>query len=245
MLSEKIKMCPVCKSKSITFIHELEGQRTRKKINLFQCLDCKSLFNPSGYKENDAIWLAAVLFFITHYNSTVEQGIQIIKELKSHNPTAKDFLDIGAGMGTLMNIAHNSNLNPEGVEPNPFAVLYAKRNFSLDIKCAYFDSSLCFDKKFDLITIVDVFEHLEEPRLLFKEAIKCLNKNGVIFVRIPCYIPEIHEKFLQDPNLEGTIFFYNDVHIVHFSKGDFIKLAEEFKATFVQEALYGFLLKFD
>lgn len=207
-------------------------------------MKCKSLYNPSGYKENDARLLDDASYFITVQQSTREQGVNIIEKILSYNKTAKDFLDIGAGIGTLMNIAQSYNLKPEGVDPNPFAVLYGKRNLSVDIKCAYYHSSL-FEKKFDLITIIDVFEHLDEPRLLFEEAVKSLNKNGVMFIRVPFFIPEAHENFVQNPDSEGTIFYDNDVHIVHFSKEGFIEFAKEFKATFIKEALYGYILKFD
>jgi len=85
-----------------------------------------------------------------------------------------------AGIGSSMRVARDFGLIASGVEPNPYAVLYAKRVYSLDIVCTYFDNNL-FSKKFDFITIISVLEHLTDPRTLLEKA-KVVSKRKASFM---------------------------------------------------------------
>ena len=228
----------------MSFLRKLRGERTHKEIDLYQCGDCKSLYNPSGYKEDNIALLGDTWWHINEFSHTTTFARDLIKRMKELNPGANSILDIGAGIGSLLSVSREFRLDTEGVEPNPFAVLYGKRELSLDITCSYFHSKL-FDKKFDLITIISVLEHLEDPRSLFEEAIKSLNKNGLLFVNMPLYIPESHRQYLKKPDLEGSIFTVCDVHILHFTEKGFKKMANDFQATFIEKILGGFIVKFN
>jgi SAM-dependent methyltransferase len=228
----------------MSFLRKLCGDRNHKKINLYQCGDCKSLYNPSGYREDDVALIGDTMWHVNEFKKNVSFGRDIISTLKKANPNAKSLLDIGAGIGSLISLGDEFGLEADGIEPNPYAVLYGKRVLSLDITCSYFNKTV-FDKKFDAITLISVLEHLEEPRLLFEDAVKCLNKKGVMFVHVPFYIPEIHQKYLEEPQLEGSIFTTSDVHIVHFTKEGFEKMAKESNATSLKQVLGGYVLTFD
>lgn len=240
---KKIK-CPVCHSMSMSFLRKLCGDRSHKNIDLYQCGDCKSLYNPSGYREDDVALIGDTMWHVNEFKRNVSLGRDIITTLKKVNPNAKSLLDIGAGIGSLISLGNEFGLEADGIEPNPYAVLYSKRTLSLDITCSCFDKNL-FVNKFDAITLISVLEHLEEPRLLFEDAVKCLNKKGVMFVLVPFYIPEIHQKYLKDPQLEGSIFAVCDVHIVHFTTEGFEKMAKQLNATSLKQVLGGYVLTFD
>ncbi len=58
---------------------------------------------------------------------------KLISFLLGIYPEAKTLLDVGAGVGSLMLAGKEYGLQCEGVEPNHYAVDYAKDNFSLQI----------------------------------------------------------------------------------------------------------------
>lgn len=220
-------ICPACHSSDTVFIRKLRGQRSKKELSLYQCKDCGSLHNPSGYKEDDKALQADKDFHVRVTDRNEGYSHALIKKLLSLNPQARTLLDVGAGIGTLIRIGSQYGLACDGVEPNRHAVEYAKRNYGLSISCDYYRSSL-FDRKFDIITIISVLEHLEDPELLFAEAVKDLQENGLVFVSVPFYNPQKHERFLRNPDIEGTLFFDNDVHVTHFTVLGLRKMIETY-----------------
>ena len=41
------------------------------------------------------------------------------------------------------------------------------------------------DKKYDLITLIHVLEHIEEPKKILLDLKKCLKKNGILYIEVP------------------------------------------------------------
>ena len=93
-------------------------------------------------------------------------------------------LEIGFGNGSFLGYAKNQNFYCEGVELNESLVdLAVNKNFSVyksldDIKS---------DKKYDLIILFDVVEHISETNIesFFKELSSYLKETGSIFLRFP------------------------------------------------------------
>ncbi|MCX8045145.1 MAG: glycosyltransferase, partial [Desulfobacterota bacterium] len=230
--------CPACKSQSLVHVRMLKGQRSGKDIALFQCNECLTLHNPSGYREDDAALRADKGFHIRVAERNEGFSHALIKSLLSLHPRAATLLDVGAGIGTLMRIAGQYGLACYGVEPNRYAVEYARERYGLEITCDYYRSSL-FDKKFDIITIIHVLEHLDEPSFLLQEAVNNINENGIVFVSVPFFNPATHSRFLENPELDGTIFFDNEVHINHFTVAGLRKMAEPFMPVAVTNIAAG------
>jgi 2-polyprenyl-3-methyl-5-hydroxy-6-metoxy-1,4-benzoquinol methylase len=229
--------CPVCYSQKIKFIRKLKRRRTKNEVNLFKCHDCGSLHNFSGYKEDEKQLIRDRDYHIKVFERRMAVSGKILTELLKYNPSAKNLLDVGAGIGALMMAGFKIGLNCYGVEPNKYAVTYAKEKFSINILNNFYHSSL-FDTKFDIITIIHVLEHLEEPAKLFQEAIKDLNDKGILFVSVPMYHPIKHAQYIENPDAEGSIFL-PDVHIIHFTDVGIKKMAKKFGAASVNKIYSG------
>jgi 2-polyprenyl-3-methyl-5-hydroxy-6-metoxy-1,4-benzoquinol methylase len=233
------RKCPVCNAQKIISLRKLKGKRTGNLFNLYYCNTCYSMFNPSGYQENDCSLKVDLKWHISKFDSKGKNALKLIQQLMKINPDAKTFLDIGCGIGATILQAQSLGLKAEGVEPNYWAVNYAKENFSLDLKCDYFQENL-YEKKFDLIICDQVLEHLENPQQLFKAAIASLNRPGIIYLSVPFRKDFVRQLiYTAFPNLPGTLFFDNDVHITHFSHKSMKLWAKEFQADSCQLINYG------
>lgn len=239
--------CPVCMSKRTFFLRCLKGQRTANYLRLYFCRNCHSLFNSSGYREDEKALIEDKEWHINHFDLVSKNTDILLNRLKEVYPKAKTFLDVGCGIGTAVLQAKSLGLDAIGVDPNPFAVEYGRERFSLDLRCNYFSPDL-FQTKFDIITCTHVLEHLENPRKLLGEAIETLNAPGLLFVSVPFKKRLILNLiYILFPNFKGTPFCDNDVHITHFSHRSFRLWANEFGAQsyeYVKDGWQGYIFKF-
>lgn len=107
----------------------------------------------------------------------------ILRELSRLSLSPKKIIDIGCGKGDLLE---------EILHLFPTAELFASdiTNFGLNPKFQFIelDLNLKFSNKlggFDLITSIEVIEHLENPRHFIRELSTLLNPHGVIVLSTP------------------------------------------------------------
>ena len=107
----------------------------------------------------------------------------IYKKLIS-NYSKKNYLDFGSGMGDLiieLSLLDSQNLNNfEGVEFNNEARNYSNKKFE---KKQIF--KLLPKKKYEIISMIEVIEHLKNPWQDLKKIYKSLNKDGKLIITTP------------------------------------------------------------
>ena len=172
--------CPICRSK--------KKKIWLKKINveIYECLICKT-----GYSK----YIPNNLSEIYDLNSEVQDKI------KSHKKRSKYFikkfgterlrfikkfkkkgslLDFGCGTGEFINFAKKQfkvNAFDFSLELSKFV----EANYNIKT----FSNLEKLKKKFDVITLYDVLEHVENPVQLLKRLNNNLKKNGIIIVYSP------------------------------------------------------------
>jgi len=124
-----------------------------------------------------------------------EQG-NTFSKIEDFLPTLKGnetFLDIGCGHGGVASELIQRGYKVSGIEINKDAIKSLKsKGFEVFIK----DTSkpLELNKKFDVVMILDVLEHLFDPNFLLKEAKNAINSDGTIIVTVPLYF-DIVDRF--------------------------------------------------
>lgn len=100
-------------------------------------------------------------------------------------PSAKTLLDIGAGVGYLVKEASSRGLEAEGVEPSAWAASRARDRSDLKVHTGIFPHADTDGRLFDIITLVDVIEHVERPLELLASVRRQLSPKGVCVVVTP------------------------------------------------------------
>jgi len=96
-------------------------------------------------------------------------------------------LDIGAGFGAFVHAAQGRGWDAHGVEPSTTGVRRAKEQFpNADIIHGTL-ADIPLDLTFDVITMWDVVEHLDDPMDLMHEARKRLRPGGLLVVETGNY----------------------------------------------------------
>ncbi|HEY4503933.1 MAG TPA: glycosyltransferase [Candidatus Paceibacterota bacterium] len=135
--------------------------------------------NGFGYVDYDIDKEAMKGVFIDY----IDRIDKIIKN-NINNKIPKRLLDIGAATGYFMNIARSAGYEVTGIEISPTAVVKAKEK-GLNVFSGTIESFDSKDKKFNVITLLDVLEHVENPYHLISVCRKMLDKNGLIVINTP------------------------------------------------------------
>lgn len=84
---------------------------------------------------------------------------------------ARRWLDVGCGLGFLMDVAFDHGFRVQGVEFNRSAIRYIQSKFTYPVEYGLVQE-LQFDGTFDVISLFDVIEHMDDP----VDSLRCLRR---------------------------------------------------------------------
>ena len=109
----------------------------------------------------------------------------LISAVRHLRPEARSLLDIGAGSGLLVAEACRQGLDAIGVEPSRALVEMARSQGAVQVLPGIFPHPQLAGRRFDLIFLVDVIEHVSNPLGLLRHCARALNVRGVVVIITP------------------------------------------------------------
>ncbi len=130
---------------------------------------------------------------------------ELYKDLISNS----EILDFGCGRGGFIKLTQEISKKSVGLELNKINSKYIN---DIGIQCVNHLSELK-GKKFDVITLNHVFEHLNDPVNILKEVQKYLKNDGVIIIEVP----HARDLLLETFDLESfkNFTFWSEHLILH------------------------------
>jgi len=194
----KKKKCPFCKSFNIITLFQNFHKKDEKiyfectshnfqekkwKPILFKCTSCTLVFSEytnvnfqNNYKDVvDYEYLNQIKFKKQTFNLFLEK-------IKKYLNKTCTILEIGSFYGVLGKLLKPHVKEYTGLELSKHACAYSKKNFKLNIKNQSFVSYAKNSKKFDIIILTDVIEHVDYPFRLLTLIEKKLKKNGKLIL---------------------------------------------------------------
>jgi SAM-dependent methyltransferase len=132
------------------------------------------------------VWTKDMYFRISHKGSldVNHPGMKILKELASR---ADSILDLGCGEGTRLNLLVSRGRGV-GIDISSKAISLAKKKYpNFDFRVGDLEKLPLKNKSFDLVYSAFVFEHLDNPEKVIKEAVRVLTPGGKFVVIAPNY----------------------------------------------------------
>ncbi len=130
----------------------------------------------------------------------------------SHFITKGRLFDVGAGLGEFLNKANKTNSwECSGSETSTYAIMFAKKEFDVDISLGQLEELNIPDKSYDAVTLWHVLEHLPNPTMAIKEINRILKDNGLIFIAVPNDSWLARRHFIK--NAIKTTFFKNKLKL--------------------------------
>lgn len=174
--------CRICRS------FENEFYLKVKNCLLYRCETCKTVFIPeidfepeafydkSYFKGSDA---KGYQDYECLENSLRRTFLKRLKQIeKKHNINGKEILDFGCGMGFFLAEARKRDYRVTGIEVSGYAAEYAGTKFDIPILSSIND----IDKRFDIITMWDVIEHLQDPAAILSKAHDIMTPGGLLVI---------------------------------------------------------------
>lgn len=200
------------KSTGFKTIHPLPNKEELEKYYRDKYFKKNNSYNYSlSSKEKDFIKFISLtkIFMVKKY----------LKNLKN-----KSILDIGAGQGSFLYYIKNQFKSSLGVD---FSVNNLKKKSISKIKFIsvnpekFIEKSL---KKFDVITLNNVLEHVTDPTSFMKKIHKNIKKNSYIIVTVPNDFSDLQNETNKKAKRK-KYWICSPEHLSYFNKSNFIKFA--------------------
>jgi 2-polyprenyl-3-methyl-5-hydroxy-6-metoxy-1,4-benzoquinol methylase len=209
--------CPACGSRLF-----------RKKYGpIKQCSDCGlGVVNPRGEfpgeNETEEYFLHDYLplHLASREASMAERRSHIATILHYFElPAAPRILDVGCALGFMLEEAKAAGWNPVGVETSEFAARYAAQHTGCPVHAGTLQKAALPSESFDVVTLMDVVEHVPEPFALLSEIYRILRQGGVLFILTPNFGSAFVRLF--GLNAYGV---WPDQHVVYFQFSSMTRL---------------------
>lgn len=178
---EEIRACPACQEP------ESDAVGAAGAFEIRSCRLCKTLFTsslplPAASIEHYASFYGeardvAIPDFVVH------QLRALVRSLASYRSVGR-WLDIGCGRGTLLRAAVAEGWEAVGTEIAP-ATVESMRAQGLDARLGLVQDLGLPSGGFDVVSAIEVLEHVPDPDLLLAEAARLLRPGGAAYITTP------------------------------------------------------------
>lgn len=215
--------CPLCRTENAHFLYKMEiGSISTRSIknemedvgNIYKCCNCSFIFKEI---ESTNINLGDYYANLTYdyYQSLHGDGRYkehaMMARLINKNLFSGKILDIGCGTGEFLNILSPEKWEKWGVEPAKFTNEILEKNGIKAVTSGFMESDLP-NNYFDVVTMFDVIEHIDNPVNYIKLIKKVLKDDGIVLVATPnvtSLMAHLSGKYWYHFSPIGHITFYN------------------------------------
>ena len=196
-------------------------------LGIVRCTGCRLLYVTPRLLEPQSHYHGAREAVLRKYGSILrgirphnrdrnyEQELRLLRRLK---PSGR-LLDVGTHCGFFLRKARGMGWTLTGVEPSSTGAELAREFYGLDVRTATLHDAAFPDGSFDLVTMVDVFEHVGEPGEVLTEARRVLRDDGLLFVKVPNgrYNLFKYRLFRRILRLRNVEIFDAKEHVIHYT----------------------------
>jgi SAM-dependent methyltransferase len=180
--------CPLCDSARYERIFVKNG------FTFVRCGDCGLVFsNPQtdeslvleeyrGGVSND-LWVD-VLTSPRQLELDRAKFSEILDELEPHRGGGR-LLDVGTSIGLFLDLARERGWDGVGTEFGERALAYARDELGLDVTDKTLAEAGFEPNSFDVVTLLSVLEHVNDPRAMLREVRELLKPGGTLFLIVP------------------------------------------------------------
>lgn len=199
-----IQGCVSCLSKQRYLILD------KGTLSLYRCLECGLIYKDDWSESFDVDMYD---YYKARHGLSKEEIYNPINArrntefLEQFQHIKGRLLDVGCGEGQLVHDALNLGWKAQGIDLSESAIVSCRLLGLPCEKTDFFDRGL-EEKKFDMIVMSELIEHVPKPGLFLERAEKLLNKNGFLYLTTPNFLSLTRRCMGKD---------WHPIHPEHFS----------------------------
>lgn len=169
-------------------------------------------------------------------NSSVRRLVELNNKIRSVTQQPAEFLDVGAGLGFMMTAARRLGWHATGIDLSETVCNYALQiTGETVLPYSIFDDRL-EEGKFDIISLMGILEHVNDPGAFFSRVLSLLKKGACIYLDVPnekALVMRIGNHFKPSGQTIHLSPSADPFHLVGFSPKTIHYLAKDFKLDIV------------
>jgi 2-polyprenyl-3-methyl-5-hydroxy-6-metoxy-1,4-benzoquinol methylase len=181
--------CNICGSTDTRLIFK------KWRYQIVQCTQCGLVYvNPRTFRIEPDDYFEGAYLETMEKDGEIEPLINaiysdILYNLSNRVPVGK-LLDVGCAMGHFLGFAKRYGWDVEGVECSAYAARYAEKRFGARVHPTMLKDANLQKDNYDSCVLVEVIEHLTDPRETMAEVWRLLQPGGIAYLTTPnfaCY----------------------------------------------------------
>lgn len=191
----KKQTCPICDRTGNNISIE-----TGKDYTIYRCSHCHGdyaqtaqrmdykakIYEVGGDAVRDSYNMETMRSPEEHLSAPIRWYMHRLAAFLGTLPVKGKLLDVGCGVGTFAKMTEKLGFEVYALDPAEEAIKYARKNFSLERTIVGTIADIPSDwQNFDVISSLEVIEHVETPRELVSKMYNLLKPGGYIIVSVP------------------------------------------------------------
>jgi SAM-dependent methyltransferase len=174
--------CILCHAHISRSVPEFAGYRA--------CMDCdvawSCLDDPTDHTSDKGDWDKDYYGDdkVFQFHQTRKSAFEaIIARLRGISPNRGRLLDVGTGLGFLIDAAAKDGWQVEGIEPSESAAEWARKLTGSTVHTGFLEDVKLAEGQYHVITMVDVLRTVPDPLTFLHSARRLLRPGGVLLIR--------------------------------------------------------------
>lgn len=204
-------------------VHVEVYEFTNTWSHLIKCMTCEFAFvqeipiSPTFFKNRyDNEWFDPEEEVRSFRKNTILDDLFF--NLNKFNTPKGKLLDVGSFAGKLLFFAKEQGYDPEGIEVNPKLAKFSHDKLGFKVYSGEIMDVKLPETYFLVVTIIDVLEHLVNPKKVLQNIERSLVKDGILYIKVPNYPMQIIKQNIANFfGISKAGMCENYGHINHFN----------------------------
>lgn len=238
--------CSICANNEVdrhSILFEIKEDNRVYAIR--KCSNCQGIYTYFNQPVNIEIYYDEKDYTVRDTQKTLFYKIQeyeysiVLNKIKKLLVLPRlSLLDFGCGKGLFLQFAKKFGFEGKGIESSKPRANYAKTHFGLEVNTDYYSEGRAFEKKFTLITLFHVLEHITLPISTLKNLVKDnLENDGILVVEVP-------NMQSWQSRWAGKRWLHLDVprHVTHFTPQSLSRAIKQSGCRILKEEYFSYHL---
>lgn len=186
---EKEQKCKVCGSTAAIYLCDtFNGHSATKSIHHYKCSSCGLVFVGNHFEDAELGEAYSGIDTTEYYNEIADENAKkmhyAIKSLRRLTDESAQIIDIGTGDGKFLKLLYEAGFKNVYGHEIPGDDLSGVADIAAGIY-QDFDYQSIPSATFDVVTMLDVIEHVRDPRYLLQNCARILKPGGFVYFHTP------------------------------------------------------------